>query len=272
MRVISNLKLNYSEDPIRFFNFEEFEDISNECLLFIGSHPDASIKNPSEVPKYLFSTEEQFNPNHLDEDPFNVNQYVPYVDKIFTICDSKLTRREKRYNVFFPFNKNLIPIKTEKKYDVVYTGFANIPHVQDLTSIISEFNYRFVSFRKQTGLETDVNVSYIDKLKIISESKCSIVHNLLSCGTPQLKSRSFESAFCKTLMLVLNDGYNVIEQWFTPNKHFIYFKDQDELKSLIKEVTVNYSNYKFIIDSAYKKATTNYTTEKFIKKYIGFKK
>lgn len=29
MKVISNFTANYSEDPIRFFNFEEFEDRSN---------------------------------------------------------------------------------------------------------------------------------------------------------------------------------------------------------------------------------------------------
>jgi len=125
---------------------------------------------------------------------------------------------------FFPFNKDMIPEPTEKIYDVIYTGFANIPHVQELTSIISKFNYRFVSFSRQTGKETDINATYSEKLKLVAQSKCSIVHNLLSCGTPQLKSRPFESAFSKTLMLVLKDEYNVIEEWFTPGEDFIYYR------------------------------------------------
>lgn len=272
MKVITNFSSNYLEDPIRFFNFEEFNDKSNDCLLFVGSYPDPLIKQFSQFPKFLFSTEEQFNPEYPGNDPFKTDTYVPYVDKIFTICDSKLTKREKRKNVFFPFNKSLIPELTEKKYDVIYTGFANIPHVQELTSIISKFNYRFVSFSKQTGKETNLNVTYKEKLKLISQSKTSIIHNLLSCGTPQLKSRPFEAAFSKTLMLVLKDDFNVIEEWFTPDEDFIYFNTQNELEELIHETTQNYSNYLYIIENAYNKAINEYTTEKFIEKYIGFKK
>jgi spore maturation protein CgeB len=271
MKVISNFTANYPEDPIRFFNFEEFEDRSNDCLLFVGCHPDSTIKDSAEVPKFLFSTEEQYNPEYQNNDPFKTDTYVPYVDKIFTICDSKVTKRQKRQNVFFPFNKSLVPEQTEKIYDVIYTGFANIPHVQELTSIISKFNYRFVSFSNQTGRETDINVSYVDKLKLVSQSKCSIVHNLLSCGTPQLKSRPFESAISKTLMLVLRDEYNVIEEWFTPGEDFIYFDTQEGLEELITETTQNYSNYIHIAENAYNKAINEYSTEKFIEKYIGFK-
>jgi spore maturation protein CgeB len=271
MKVIANFSSNYSEDPIRFFNFEEFEERANDCLLFVGCHPDSRIKSPSDVPKFLFSTEEQYNPQFSGNDPFKTDTYVPYVDKIFTICDSKLTKRKKRQNVFFPFNKSMIPEPEEKIYDVIYTGFANIPHVQELTSIISKFNYRFVSFSNQTGRETNINSTYKEKLKLITQTKCSIVHNLLSSGTPQLKSRPFEAAFSKTLMLVLKDEYNVIEEWFTPNEDFIYFDNQEGLEELISETTQNYSNYSHIIENAYNKAINEYTTEKFIEKYIGFK-
>jgi len=272
MKVISNFSSNYPEDPIRFFNFEEFEEKANDCLLFIGCNPDESVKIPSDIPKILFSTEEQYNPEYQNNDPFKTDTYVPYVDKILTICDSKVTKREKRQNVFFPFNKDMIPEPTEKIYDVIYTGFANIPHVQELTSIISKFNYRFVSFSRQTGKETDINATYSEKLKLVAQSKCSIVHNLLSCGTPQLKSRPFEAAFSKTLMLVLKDEYNVIEEWFTPGEDFIYFDTQEGLAELIETTTKNYSDYSNIIESAYNKAVNEYTTEKFIEKYIGFKK
>jgi len=271
MKVISNFSKNYPEDPIRFFNFEEFEERANDCFLFLGSYPDSSITHKFNFPKFLFSTEEQYNPEYENNDPFKTDTYVQYVDKIFTICDSKLTKREKRQNVFFPFNKEMIPKHEEKIYDVIYTGFANIPHVQKLTSIISKFNYRFVSFSNQTGKETNINATYAEKLKLVSQTKCSVVHNLLSSGTPQLKSRPFESAFSKTLMLVLKDDYNVIEEWFTPDEDFIYFDTQEGLEELISETTKNYSNYTHIVENAYNKAVNEYTTEKFIEKYIGFK-
>jgi hypothetical protein len=272
MKVISNFSKNYSEDPIRFFNFEEFEEVANDCILFLGSHPDSSIIDNFDSPKFLFSTEEQYNTEYDGNDPFKTDRYVSYVDKIFTICDSKLTKRKKRQNVFFPLNKKIIPNHEKKIYDVIYTGFANIPHVQELTSIISKFNYRFVSFSNQTGRETNINVSYLEKLKLISQTKCMIIHNLLSCGTPQLKSRPFESAFSKSLMLVLKDEYNVIEEWFTPDEDFIYFDSQKGLEELILETTKNYYNYTHIVENAYNKVVNEYTTEKFVEKYIGFKR
>lgn len=272
MKVVTNFSTNYPEDPIKFFNFEEFEERANDCLLFVGCHPHPSIVDSANVSKFLFSTEEQYNPQDPDNDPFKTDTYLPYVDKIFTICDSKFTNRKKRKNVFFPLNKNLIPEQTEKIYDVVYTGFSHIPYIQELTSIISKFNYRFVSFSQQTGRETNINVTYEEKLKLVSQSKCSIVHNLLNCGTPQLKTRPFEAAFSKTLMLVLKDDFNVIEEWFTPNEDFIYFDTQEGMEELISEITKNYSNYIDIVENAYNKAVNHYTTEKFIEKYIGFKK
>jgi hypothetical protein len=40
---------------------------------------------------------------------------------------------------------------------------------------------------------------------------------------PQFKPRVIESMMCKTLVLVKYDKWNVIEKWFEPEKHFIYW-------------------------------------------------
>lgn len=271
MIVKYNFSINYKEDPIRYLEFEEYESSANDCLLYIGWPPHKSILEKEKYPKYLFASEEQFNVAYKFNDPFNTDQYVPYVEKIFTICDSGLTNRKKRTNVFFPFNKKYIPETKNKIYDVIYTGYANIRHMRETLNTISKFNYRHLSFEKQIGTETNLNSTYFEKLNLISESKCTIVHNLLDCNTPQLKSRPFEAAFSRSLMLVLKDNYNVIEQYFTPNKDFLYFENQMELEHIIKNVVSNYQNYQNIIENAYVKAVNEYTTEKFVEKYIGFK-
>jgi hypothetical protein len=267
----SSFSINYKEDPIRYLELEEYESSANDCLLYIGWPPHESIVEESRHPKYLFASEEQFNMAYKFNDPFMTDKYVPYVEKIFTVCDANLTKRRKRINSFFPFNKKYIPENKNKIYDVIYTGYANVKHMKEILNTILKFNYRHVSFEKQIGTETNLNSTYLEKLNLVSQSKCSIVHNLLDCNTPQLKSRAFEAAFSKSLMLVLKDNYNVIEEYFVPNQDFLYFENHKELEKIIKEVLSNYQDYQHVIENAYTKSINNYTTEKFVEKYIGFK-
>jgi hypothetical protein len=265
MKVISNFSKNYNEDPIRFFEFEQYEDQSNDIDLFIGAYPDDSIFEKNNRKKIFFSTEEQT----WDND--STDKYLNNVEKILTICPPNITNRQKRQFVFFPFNKNLIPKQNEKIYDAIYTGYANGPHVEIILNSIKKFNYRYVSFSNIPGLTTDSGVDYVKKLNLISESKCCVVHNLVSNGTPQLKSRPFEAAFCKSLMLVYKDNFNIIEDWFTPNEDFLYFNNENQLIEIISDASVNYEKYEKIISNAFEKSVNEYTTEKFIEKYIGLK-
>jgi len=265
MKVVTNFDHNYHDDPIRYFKFEEFQDIAEDSILFVGAHPHQSITEPVDVPKYFFSTEEQ----SWSQD--GTDQYLPFVDKILTICPPSVTGRQKRQAAFFPLNTKDIPSDIEKKYDVIYTGFAGGDHISKLLDVIKNFNYRLVSFSSHGGLTTDINASYKDKLNLIAQSKLCITHNQTGTGTPQLKSRIFEAAFCKSLMLVLRDEYNIVEEWFTPEVDFIYY-DMDNLEQTIKACLQEPEACEEIANNAFNKAITNYTTEKFIKKYIGFKK
>jgi hypothetical protein len=266
MQVIENFKDNYNDDPIRYWNFKEFEDKANDCILFVGAWPDpALIKQNFDVPKYFFSTEEQAK--HDD----GTDQFIPYVDKIFTICPKEITKREKRVNAFFPLNLNTIPENFDKDYDVIYTGLAGHGHVREIINVLPKYRYKLVSFGDFSGLTTDRNVSYSEKLKLIAKSRICLTHNLIATNTPQLKSRCFEAAFCKSLMLVLRDQYNIVSQWFEPNVDFLYF-DTDNITEIIDSVLKNYSDYLPLIENAHNKAISKYTTEKFIEKYIGWKK
>lgn len=264
MIVFSNLDANYPEDPIRFFDFEEYADKANDCALFYGGRFPQELYSNYDFPKFYFSTEEQSWGQDITD------SILPYVDKVLTICPPSITGREKRQSAFFPTNPNMVPIGIKKEYDAVYTGYADAPHIDIILNAITQFNYRFVSF-KSGGLVTDSNVSYQDKLNIIAASKCCVVHNLTSTGTPQLKSRPFEAAFCKSLMLVYKDDFNIIEEWFEPETEFLYFSTAEELKTIIEDATQNYNKYSNIVYNAFSKAINNYTTEKFVEKYIGLK-
>tara|TARA_R110002020_G_scaffold241054_4_gene454145 strand:- start:2877 stop:3125 length:249 start_codon:yes stop_codon:yes gene_type:complete len=67
-------------------------------------------------------------------------------------------------------------------------------------------------------------------------------------------------------MLVKRDPWNLIEDFYEPQKEFVYFENSDELKDIIQDVSVNFDKYKPIIEAAYTKSL-DYTAEK-IYRYI----
>ena len=119
--------------------------------------------------------------------------------------------------------------------------------------------------------------SYQDKLKILSQSKISVVHGLwrslsaeghmqfprasenlafshLDEGIgPQVKSRMFEAAFSRCVILCQRDYWNPIELWFEPEKEFMYFdneKDLDEkINYIIKIWFLNNTSYFNFVNS-----------------------
>lgn len=267
MKVVNNLDKTYPEETLRYCNWERYSDKAVDCVFYNGG--PQNIEYHQSVPKYLLYFEEQIWPQD------STDNCVPHVDKIFTILNPNITGRhnKKRTSVFYPTNEEVTEKAregTEKKYDVIYTGFAGGDHVKKILQSIINFNYRWVSFGNNP-YATNRNISYIEKLKLICECKIDVCHGLVGNGTPQTKSRYFEAAFCKSLNLMHKDQWNCIEEWFTPNEHFIYFETQDELCDLIKDASKNYDKYVPIVEAAYQKAMKEYTTEQFVKKYIGFK-
>lgn len=266
MLVINNLDNIYPEETLRYCNWERFSDRAVDCIFFNAS--PRGIEYPQPLPKYLLYFEEQT----WDRDTTSL--CAPHVDKIFTILNPKISGRyEKRQSVFYPTNEEITEKAREntyKKYDVIYTGFAGGEHVTKIINSITKFNYRWVSFADDPRV-TNKGVSYFEKLRLIAESKIDVCHGLAGNGTPQTKSRYFEAAFCKTIILMYKDKWNCIEEWFTPNEHFLYFETEEELCNLIKDVSLNYEKYVPMVEASYNKAMKEYTTEAFVRKYIGFK-
>jgi hypothetical protein len=84
---------------------------------------------------------------------------------------------------------------------------------------------------------------------------------------PQLKTRMFESAFSKSLILCRKDPWNEIERYFVPDKEFVYY-EPDKLEEKITEILADYDKYVPIIENAYTKAINNYTSRHFFEKYL----
>ncbi|MBE90458.1 MAG: hypothetical protein CMM76_13590 [Rhodospirillaceae bacterium] len=88
---------------------------------------------------------------------------------------------------------------------------------------------------------------------------------------PQLKTRSFEAAANKSLMLVCYDEFRHIETWFTEGEDFIYFQP-GELECTLREVLQNFKNYEHIVASAYNKTSSLYKTSNFWNDFVETQK
>jgi hypothetical protein len=145
------------------------------------------------------------------------------------------------------------------------------------------FDYRTVC--------SDPTIDYQGKLNLISYSRITLVHNQIGIPSearqlvptidwykesilfrdietkeyfPQIKTRTFEAAFCRSLILCWKDDYNIIENFFKRDKEFIYLDDNNS-EAQIRDILLNYENYKPIIDRAYERAMNMYTTRHFLK-------
>ena len=252
-----------------------------------------------EEPNKFFISEEF---DAYDQDFHKILTLCPFTTEYFNKRDGV----ERRVPIFFPFNEDFIPHTSEKLYDIIYTGHLHPKPIMRDMKTISQFNYRLVS-NSDHELVTDRGVGYAEKLSLISQSRITLTHNLLypsvrhvlnvwkypdwsannafsniprgklklikslligpEIEVPQLKSRIFEAAFCRSLILCKKDNFNVIEKYFTPDKEFVYY-EEGRLVQTVNKVLANYDEYLPIIHQAYKRATEQYTTASFFQKYL----
>ena len=215
-------------------------------------------------------------------------------------CDwlNSLNLGRKYKSIFYPYNAKLIPESFEKEYDVIYHGgIHGLEHFYCLQAM-KEFNYRYVTMthhineltRRCLPFATNVDLSFQEKINLVAKSKISICYNLVHLEPqhaaaikthtrwqqneafsevdkwnvmPQFKTRVHEGAISKTLNLVQKDRWNIIEKYYEPDKEFIYFNDENDLRNKIKEIINDWDSYQEVVENAHQKAL-QYTTNKFI--------
>ena len=62
----------------------------------------------------------------------------------------------------------------------------------------------------------------------------------------------------------MEDKWNIIEEYYTPDEEFIYFKDATDLRDKIDKIISNWDEYQTIVDNAFEKAKS-YQVENFLK-------
>lgn len=227
----------------------------------------------------------------------NLAPFENMCTKIFSIC--KLTSQfvnnhfntNKRFAIPFFFSEDFIKTNFNKTIDVIYTGnYSSSKYVpiNDIYETMKKFNYCWIG-----SVKSNYNApTYENKIDMYAKSKIAVVHNILEETNtksnfsffkdkvshfdyvdtlhivPQIKSRTFEAAFNKCIILAFKDPFNTIEQFFEENVDFIYWTNKDELNTLLQEIINNYDKFKHIAEHAYNKAINNYTTKHFVENYL----
>jgi hypothetical protein len=217
---------------------------------------------------------------------------------------NKKYKTKKRVPIFFPIHERYTPPRRKKTIDVIYSGHILSKELRRELEQLRSFNYCIISNSKDP-LVTHPSVPYAKKMELYSRSKITLVQNLIyrtylprivsvwlsgdfwnnrafaqfpvpwkpwelftkNMHVPQLKSRAFEAAVSRSLILCRKDEFNIIERYFEPGKEFIYY-ESGELEDRIRHILSHYSDYADIINRAYNRATKEYTVKAFVKKYL----
>ena len=84
---------------------------------------------------------------------------------------------------------------------------------------------------------------------------------------PHIKSRLFEAAFCRSLILCRRDPWNLVERYFEPGSEFVYY-ESGQLETTLRDVLRNYGDYRPLIERAFERAMAQYTTEAFVRDHL----
>jgi hypothetical protein len=298
-------KEKYMDDPVYHLDLKRFEETTDDFYLVVGDlYNPPKLQQTFDKPVVVLTLEEpNFCTRDLQLDSITGEKKLigPHaddfnrVDKVLTLFPYTATSIDNRIPIFFPFNEKYIRTEFNKTFDIIYSGHYHNPLLSDFIKVIhdNKIDYRVINSSNDI-YTTNANCSYIEKLELYSQSKITLCHNLLFVSPyniprykqflnadknlafahldhgimPQIKSRVFEAAFNKSLILCLKDPWNIIEMFFKPETEFIYFENEIDLAEKILYIKNNYKEFEHIIENAYQKAINNYTTQHFYKKYL----
>ena len=289
MKIVADYSGEYQDMINSYYNLEQYDDDSKSEVLFQGY--STSINNELKEKYKDFNKRIYINLEApcAYTSTTTCNDEQTYFTDVYTICPYSAkwlneTTNTKFTAIPFPYSKKCfehIDYNAPKEYDVMYMGHLMCAEHLSIINIMKNYKYIHTSLSpfQEPYNPTHINISSSDKWDLLSKSKVSIAMNLaplvgdhipnimkyngwekneafknMSSGyMPQFKPRVIESMMCKTLVLVKYDDWNVIENWFEPNKHFIYWYSLEDLFYKLYHIVNNYKTYQPIVEAAFEK-------------------
>lgn len=223
---------------------------------------------------------------------YHFDHYDFFTD-VYCVCPFTCQFMNQHYGYekfkYIPYPFTNYTVTQFENYDADCSWMGSI-HGQDHISaieVIQDFNYKFLTSQKNTWMRhpyefqkcTHVDLPSDQKLIELSKCRSSLSFNMIYMSPnsvknnfsafdkfdegimPQFKVRSHEITSSKSLMLVKKDPWDLVEDFYEPNKEFLYFKNFDELRSIISDLSTDFSKYRDIINNAYLRSK-NYTVDK----------
>jgi hypothetical protein len=295
MKIVNDFSGDYTLGLTPYIN-KSFENINDEedLIIFNGFH---TLENRPLLNRYTDAKRRclinVWSPCEFAQ-PFNMEAYR-YFTEVYCVCKytckiaNKYFQEEKFIYFPFAFTNYSSTHNDTKEHDVCYFGGIHVPEQDKALFALKKFNHQFFSFGPHGSHATSANkiISTEDKLKAVSKCKISLCYNWISVENkhkknlsangfnhpafygshgshiaPQFKVRVHESASCGSLILCRKDEWKLIEDFYTENKEFVYFENEDELPEKIKDITENWDKYKTIAQNGYKRSQ-QYTIENF---------
>ena len=249
---------------------EPFKDYKRRCLLALWSPCEFTAKV------------DYFHFDHYD-----------FFTEVYCVCPFTCQFMNEHYGYekfkYIPYPFTNLSVTEFGNYDADVSWMGSI-HGQDHISAVEtmqKFNYKFLTSQRNTWMRhplefnacTHVLLPNDEKLVELSKSRSSLSFNMIYMSPssrkndfqafekfdegimPQFKVRNHEIASSKSLLLVKKDPWNLMEDFYEPEKEFIYFENFDELYDIIDDVSKNFDNYTHIIEAAYEKSKS-FTSEK----------
>jgi hypothetical protein len=305
MKIVAEHSGEYGDVINSFYNLERFDDNSETEVLFQGYATSINSELKEKYKNFNKRTYLNLEAPCAYCSTTNCNDEQEYFTHVYTLCPYTCDWMNKKSStkfipIPFPYAKESfesIDYTAEKTYDVIYMGHLLGQEHFKIIDIMKNYNYVHASISGYQAPYTPTHINIQSKLKwdILSKSKVSIAMNLAPINNghsgfitkydgwqnnqafkdlesgyiPQFKPRVIESMVCKTLVLVKYDQWNVIENWFTPNEHFIYWYNLEDLFYKLYHIIHNYKSYQPIVDAAYEKVK-EYEIEKIYQKMKNY--
>ena len=220
-------------------------------------------------------------------------EHYDFFDDVYCVCPltcrfmNKHFGYEKFHYTPYPFTN--YSVKEFYNYDADCSWVGSVhgsDHIEGL-EVLFNFDYKFITTLKNTWMQhpyefqkhTHLGLSPHDKLVEMSKCRSSLSFNMIYMSPasqsndfdvfelfdkgimPQFKVRTHEITSSKSLMLVKKDPWNLVEDFYEPDKEFIYFETFPELHERIEDIKKNFTDYENIIEKAYERSY-DYTVEK----------
>jgi len=275
----------YADVINSYYQLEQYDDGKDDCVLFqgYGTSVNEDIREKyKEVPTRIYLNLEA---PCAYASTTTCLQEQSYFTHVYTLCPytcefmNSHQTNTKFIPIPFPFKGSCFNgLDTNKTLDVIYMGAMMCQEHADIVESMKPYKYNFSSL-SPAGEPTMLNVTSQEKWKVLAQTKASVAINMCPIGTehinhiianenwdkigafnnlesgyiPQFKPRVIEAMCAKTVNLVKRDSWNVIERWFEPGKHFVYWDDITDLQEKLKDVVENYENYESMVESAYER-------------------